>query len=98
MSRTLKDRPHDIKFPSSLNMNWPYYDIPSGTIPKKKRYTKPDWLYYHTTPGWWIHLHMTKRRRAENRIYESIIKQVPIDSLENYEPFLNWKRPHIYYW
>lgn len=99
MSRTMKDKPHKIKFPSDLNMRWPYYNVPRGTLPKKKRNCKPDWeSYYHSTPGWWVHMFMTKRRRRENRVYESILKFVPIDLLEEYEPFLNWKKPHEYYW
>ncbi len=97
MSRTYKDVPLNVKLDD--NERWPYYDVPSGTITKKKRYSKPNWeTFYHSTPGWFTHLYMTIPRRRENRCYEVIIKQVSIKSLDEYEPFLNWNKPHEYYW
>lgn len=87
MSRTIKDKPHKVKFPSNLNTLWSYYTPTRGTIPKKKKNCNPDWeSHYHSTPGWFTHMYMTKRRRRENRIFEAIIKFVPIELLDEYEP------------
>lgn len=97
MSRTYKDTPHEVRFPNS-NYSLEISKF-RGEITKKKRFSKPDWeSHYHSTPGWFIHLFMTKPRRRENRVYEAKVKQVPLDLLELFEPFLNWKKPHEYYW
>lgn len=99
MSRTIKDKPYKVRFPENNRMHYPYHENPSGSITKKKRFYKPDWdSFYMATPSIHTRLCMTKRRRRENRVYESVLKQVPLELLETYEPFLNWKRPHIDYY
>ena len=95
MSRTRKDMPHNIRFQRGA------YDLrpPRGSQPKKKRSSMPEYdVFWCSNPSWFTHLYMTKRRRRENRIFEAIIKTVPIDSLSDYEPHLNWKKPVEYYW
>lgn len=54
--------------------------------------------HYSSTPSWWTRITMNRRRRRENRVYEAIIKFVSIEDLIDYEPYLNWKKPHVYYW
>lgn len=53
---------------------------------------------YSSTPSWWTRITMNRPRRRENRMYESVVKFVAIENLIDYEPFLNWKKPHVYYW
>lgn len=60
--------------------------------------TLPYYRHYSSTPSWWTRITMNRPRRRENRMYESVVKFVKIESLIDYEPFLNWKKPYVYYW
>lgn len=60
--------------------------------------TLPYYRCYSSTPSWWTRITMNRPRRRENRMYESVVKFVEIENLIDYEPFLNWKKPHEYYW
>jgi hypothetical protein len=102
MSRTYRDKRNVLqklrynKFVYTGDTNW-FKFIHAG--PKIRR-SEHCWetCVHGTTPSWWSHMTTTKRRRREGTMFEALMKQVPLYDLEYYEPPINWRKPHEYYW
>jgi hypothetical protein len=62
--------------------------------PKVKRWSD-DW-YWANTPGWWIALMHTTKRRRETR--DLLMKTIRLKDYEDTPLFPLDKKPHIYYW
>lgn len=65
-------------------------------IKTKKRKTDNNEWQWMSTPGWWIRCQMTRPQRRNSRVWErKVLTQV---DLEEADPPLLGRKPHIYYW
>lgn len=114
MSRTYKDRPSRIRYPDeykwrddSFYQLEEYFTIENvlrvihlkrpGVYTKKKRCVDTEWRWM-TTPGWWVREMMTRPARRRNRVWEANVRKANIDELEDEDPPLFGRKPHVYYW
>lgn len=104
MSRTYKDRPSKWRFPEK-EWNYRYYEEHSwgnysarrGVLTKKRKELDTEY-HWMTTPGWWISIFMNRPQRVASKQWEKQIVCYPINNLEDTDPPLIGKKPHIYYW
>lgn len=103
MSRTYKDKPHNVRFPEKqygygrVQIETPDYyviywaDLP-GVKAKKKKHVDTEW-HWMGTPSWWTQMFMNRpRRSAENQQLRNM------GDVEDFD-FVDVKRKnHIYYW
>lgn len=107
MSRTVKDKPWQLKYPeihpnfdtikitndSSYRIR--YIQLP-GVKRKKKRELNTDWHWLNTTPSWWTRLMMNRPQRRAGRIWEhKVLREV---DLEDTDPPGVGHKPHQYYY
>lgn len=88
MSRTLKDRPYDIRrdeynprkpWIRSSNGHIAFVEEP-GVLEKKRRFEEPP-HWYNSQPSWWNRIFSTRPRRVENSAWEKNAVKTPIESL-----------------
>lgn len=91
MARTYKDRPSRVRFPEV----YPYWVEVEKS--KKKRHVDTEW-HWMGTPGWWIHLMMTKPQRRAGSLWERDVVKADIDQLDNFDKPSISRKPHRYYW
>jgi hypothetical protein len=107
MSRTLKDKKWELKFPelnyrfdsvkitNDDSYNIRYIQLP-GVKSKKKRELDTDWHWLNTTPSWWTRLTMNRPQRRAGRVWEhEVLKQA---DLEDCDPPGVGHKPHIYFY
>lgn len=107
MSRTLKDRKWELKFPE---LNWQFDSIKitsdssysvryiklPGVKTKKKRELDSDWHYLKGSPSWWTRLTMNRPQRRAGRVWEhTVLKEL---DLEDCDPPGVGHKPHVYYY
>lgn len=101
MSRTYKDKPSKLRFPSSDNWVYTegYHKRELPTIePKKRKELDTEWHWLHGTPSWWNNLFHTRPIRGNFRKFtKALLKSGVEDIVDCYEPS-DSKSPHKYYW
>lgn len=84
MSRTYKDRPSSIRFPSEENS-------------KKKKRIDSVW-HWMSTPSWWTRMMMNRPQRMKGRHWENRIVKEDVAEIDLIvSPDVN-RKPHQYYW
>jgi hypothetical protein len=100
MSRTYKDRPYKLQYPTwDVDYIWlEGYGYRKGktTIPKKKKNEDDEWHWCSSTPSWWTKMTMVKPERRNAHLLE--VKALRTPDLEDVDfPDLG-RKPHIYYY
>ena len=105
MSRTLKDRRWELKFPET---RWDfdsfkitsdnsyiirYIKLP-GVKTKKRKELDTNWHWLSATPSWWTRLTMNRPQRRAGRVWE---QKVLLEDLEETDPPGVGHKPHCYY-
>ena len=107
MSRTLKDRNWELKFPE---IRWDYgtikitsdsgYTIKYIKLPgvktKKRKELDTDWHYLRGSPSWWTRLTMNRPQRRAGHVWEQ--KVLLETDLEDTDPPSVGYKPHVYYY
>ena len=100
MSRTYKDKPYKLRYPS--NNNWVYTegysrrDLPTIKPKLRKQVdTKNHWM---TTPSWWHSLVHTRPKRNLFRNYVKKVVRYPLDQIQELLEPVDSNKPHHYYW
>jgi hypothetical protein len=106
MSRTLKDRRWELKFPeirwdfdsfkitSDNSYTIRYIKLP-GVKTKKRKELDTDWHWLSATPSWWTRLTMNRPQRRAGRVWE---QKVLLEDLEETDPPGVSHKPHCYYY
>jgi hypothetical protein len=107
MSRTLKDKKWELKFPeaqwdfdnfkitSDSGYTIRYIKLP-GVKTKKKREVDNEWHWIYNTPSWWTRLMMNRPQRRAGRVWEhKVLREA---DLEDCDPPGVGHKPHQYYW
>lgn len=94
MSGTFKDKPTNIKYKDK----WPFNENEEQS-PKKRKEKNTEWLWWKSTPSWWVKDCMNKPLRAFGRKLErNAVKQVDIESLQELDERGTGRKPFRYYW
>ena len=94
MSNTNKDKPIKIKYKDK----WPFNQNEEQS-PKKRKEKNTEWLWWRSTPSWWVKDHMNKPLRAFSRKLErSAVKLVDIERLQEIDERGTGRKPSRYYW
>ena len=94
MSGTFKDKPTKIKYKDK----WPFNENEEQS-PKKRKEKNTEWLWWKSTPSWWVKDHMNKPLRAFGRNLErSAVKQVDLERLQELDERGTGRKPFRYYW
>ena len=68
----------------------------AGVKTKKPRsHNERHWM---PTPMWWIHDFMTVPQRVASKQWEREVVKLSIDDLQDCDPPLISRKPHLYYW
>ncbi len=107
MSRTLKDRKWELKFPelgwqfdsikitSDSSYSVRYIKLP-GVKTKKRKEVDTDWHWLRGSPSWWTRLTMNRPQRRAGHMWEQ--KVLLETDLENTDPPSVSYKPHVYYY
>ena len=94
MSGTFKDKPTKIKYKDK----WPFSENEEQS-PKKRKEKNTEWLWWKSTPSWWVKDHMNKPLRAFGRKLErNAAKQVDLGRLQELDERGTGRKPFRYYW
>lgn len=66
----------------------------------KRKKKKNDDTVYHwmSTPGWWIRVRMDRPQRRKSHLWEKQVVQAKVEDLEDEDPPIIGRKPHVYYW
>jgi hypothetical protein len=81
----------------ALILKYVWLKKPGG--PKKPRnYLDQGHYWYLHTPGWFVNLYMTRRKRRACRMWENEAVTIPVDLLDTLDCPDYGRKPHIYYY
>lgn len=99
MSRTYKDKPSRVRYPTQSGYSWyTRSQPPRGAKPllPKKEDTECHWM---TTPSWFRNMFHTRPQRHKNSTWErEVVKAQSLEDLENEDPPPISNKPEKYYW
>ena len=77
-----------------------YYSLETKTTKPKVRKEIDNDVHWMHTPNWWIHYKMDKPQRRASKVWEASMKNtyIPSEELEQEDPPLIGRKPHIYFW
>ena len=105
MSRTHKDKPHEIMYPEdsvwfdcikldSDNIWNGWIQVPGKRTKKRRNYCHFRW--YGTTPSWWTRMTMNRPQRRKGRVWERVV--LNSTDIELQDPPGVGRKPHVYYY
>lgn len=71
-----------------------YMHIP-GIKLKKRKDCDTVWHWTRGTPSWWTRMMMNKPQRRRGKLWE---RKVLVEDLEETDPPMCGRKPHMYYW
>lgn len=64
----------------------------------KQRAYGDDWRWLHGSPGWWVHLMMTRPQRRAAAVWQRNAEKCPVQALEAMDGPPHGRRPQRYFW